>query len=67
MAVFEVVEFVANVVVLTVLFVDWPKEIRVSDRLRRYWKKSAQRGRQLHVVKFLKFMLNPFDPTGPHI
>ena len=67
MAVFEVIEFIANVVVLTVLFFDWPREIRVSDRLRRYWKRPAKYGWRLHVVKFIKPMLDPFDPAGPHI
>jgi hypothetical protein len=67
MAVFEVVEFVANVVVLTVLFVDWPREIRVSDRLRRYWRNPYRYGWRLYVVRFLKPMLDPFDPAGPHI
>jgi hypothetical protein len=67
MAVFEVIEFIANVVVLTMLFFDWPREIRVSDRLRRYWKSPAKYGWRLHVVKFIKPMLDPFDPAGPHI
>jgi hypothetical protein len=67
MAVFEVFEVVANVVILTVLFWDWPKEKHVSDRLRRYWKRPARYGWRLHVVKFLKPMLDPFDPTGDHI
>jgi hypothetical protein len=67
MAVFEVIEFIANVIVLTVLFFDWPREIRVSDRLRRYWKRPAKYGWRLHVVKFIKPMLDPFDPAGPHI
>ena len=66
-AVFEIVEFVANVVVLTVLFFDWPREIRVSNRLRRYWHNPYRYGWRLHVVKFLKPMLDPFDPAGPHI
>ena len=67
MAVFEMVEFVANGVVLTVLFVDWPRERRVSDRLRRYWRNPYRYGWRLHVVKFLKPMLDPFDPAGTHI
>jgi hypothetical protein len=67
MAVFEVIEFVANVFVLTVLFVDWPREIRVSDRLRRYWRNPYRYGWRLYVVRFLKPMLDPFDPAGTHI
>jgi hypothetical protein len=67
MVVFEVIEFIANVIVLTVLFFDWPKEIRVSNRLRRYHRRPARYGWRLHVVKFIKPMLDPFDPAGPHI
>jgi hypothetical protein len=64
---FEIIEFVANVFVCTLLFLDWPKEIRVSDRLRRYWRDPDKYGWRLHIVRFLKPMLDPFDPSGPHI
>ena len=67
MAVFEVVEVIANVIVCTLLFLDLPKEVRVSDRLRRYWTDPEKYGWRLHIVKFLKPMLDPFDPAGPHI
>ena len=67
MVVFELVEFVANVIILTVLMWDWPKEIRVSDRLRRYWRNPEKYGWRVYIVKFLKPMLDPFDPAGPHI
>jgi hypothetical protein len=67
MAIFEVVELFANVVILTVLFLDWPREKHVSDRLRRYWRRPAKYGWRLYIVRFLKPMLDPFDPSGPHI
>ena len=66
-AVFEVVEFVANVFVLTVVFLDWPRELHVSDRLRRYYQRPARYGWRLYIVLFIKPMLDPFDPAGPHI
>lgn len=67
MAVFELIELFANVVILTVLFFDLPKEKHVSDRLRRYWKNPYKYGWRLYIVRFLKPMLDPFDPAGPHI
>jgi hypothetical protein len=66
-AVFELVEIFANTIILTILFFDWPKERHVSDRLRRYWQHPIKYGWRLHIVKFLKPMLDPFDPAGPHI
>jgi hypothetical protein len=67
MAVFEVVEFIANVFVCTIIFLDLPKELHVSDRLRRYYKRPAKYGWRLYIVLFIKPMLDPFDPAGPHI
>lgn len=67
MAVFEVIEVIANVIVCTILFLDLPREVRVSDRLRRYYRRPDRYGWRLHIVLFLKPMLDPFDPTGPHI
>lgn len=65
--VFNVVEFIANVFACTMLFFDWPKELTVSDRLRRYSADPKKYGWRLWVVNFFKPMLDPFDPTGPHI
>jgi hypothetical protein len=67
MAMFEVVELVANLVVCTIIFLDWPRERHVSDRLRRYWRNPQRWGWRMHIVRFLKPMLDPFDPAGPHI
>jgi len=67
MAVFELVEIVANLVVCTILFWDWPRERHVSDRLRRYYRNPDRYGWRMRIVNFLKPMLDPFDPAGPHI
>ena len=65
--VFDIIEFVANVVVCTVLFWDLPREITVSDRLRRYAQDTESAGWRMRVVNFIKPMIDPFDHKGPHI
>lgn len=65
--VFNVVEFVANVLVCTLIFLDLPREITVSDRLRRYYINPERYGWRLVIVNFIKPMLDPFDHKGPHI
>jgi hypothetical protein len=67
MALFEIVEVIANVVVCTIIFLDLPQEHRVSDRLRRYFRRPKRYGWRIHIVLFIKPMLDPFDPSGPHI
>jgi hypothetical protein len=66
------VEIVVNVFVCTFLFVDLPKEITVTKRLRRYFYQSppdyTRLGKwRMFLVRFLKPMLDPFDHKGPHI
>lgn len=65
--VFDIVEFIANVFVCTIIFWDWPKEITVSDRLRRYKISHEKYSWRVRLVNFIKPMLDPFDPAGPHI
>jgi hypothetical protein len=67
MAIFEIIEIIANVFILTIIFFDWPREKHVSDRLRRYWRDPYSYGWRLYIVRFLKPMLDPFDPSGRHI
>jgi hypothetical protein len=67
MFLFEIVEFIANVFVCSIIFLDLPREHRVSDRLRRYFRRPKHYGWRIHIVLFIKPMLDPFDPSGPHI
>ncbi len=67
MLVFDIVEFIANAIVCTIIFIDLPKEVTVSDRLRRYVAQPEKYGWRLCIVRFIKPMLDPFDPEGPHI
>lgn len=67
LGIFNVIEFIANVVVCTLIFIDLPREITVSDRLRRYYTMPDKYGWRLNIVNFIKPMLDPFDHKGPHI
>ena len=64
---FDIVEFIANVIVCTIIFLDWPREVTVSDRLRRYAVEPNKAGWRMLLVDFVRPMLDPFDPEGPHI
>lgn len=66
-AIFDIIEIIANIFVCTLIFLDIPKEITVSNRLRRYVAKPERYGWRLSIVNFVKPMLDPFDPAGPHI
>jgi hypothetical protein len=54
-----------NVIVLTVVFMEIPKEYTISQRLRRY--NNTEKGYRLKVAKFMEQFLDPFDPSGEHI
>lgn len=60
-----VIDIIANVAV-TLLFLDPPKELTVSERLTRYkdhdsgWKHDI-------AIWFAKHFLDPFDRRGKHI
>lgn len=66
-AVFSIIEILANCIVCTIIFLDLPKEITVSDRLRRYNLNPLTSQWRMSIVNFVKPMLDPFDPAGPHI
>jgi len=67
MVVFDIIEFVTNVFVCTLIFLDLPREVTVSARLRRYYIHQDKCGWRMVIVNFIKPMLDPFDHKGPHI
>ena len=67
MFIFEIIEFIANVIICSLIFLDPPRELTVSDRLRRYYIHQEKYGWRMVIVKFIKPMLDPFDHKGPHI
>ncbi len=59
-----VLDVVLNVFILTVLFLELPKEYTISQRLKRY---NTQSGIRAKIAKFMEQFLDPFDPAGNHI
>ena len=58
-------DFLCNVFVMTLLFLELPREGTVTSRLKRHNKTST--GWRLSIVKFLEPVLDPLDPSGDHV
>lgn len=60
-----ILDFINNITVFSLLYLEQPKEWLVTDRLKRHakgvgWRKSLS-------CWFANVILNPFDHTGNHI
>ncbi len=60
------IDFLVNVVVLTFLFLELPREWLVTARLTRYARSSAG-WRRTMALWFAANLLDTFDPSGRHI
>lgn len=59
------IDFLVNVIVLTVLFLEFPKEYLVTSRLSRHIHDSS--GYRLTLAKwFCRNLMDTFDPSGCH-
>lgn len=58
-------DFLLNVLVMTVVLFELPRETTVTARLKRHHKESD--GWRLAVVHFFEPLLDPFDPDLDHI
>jgi len=54
-----------NVTMMTVLFIEVPKELTVTSRLKRHIKEGT--GWRLRLASWFIPILDPFDPSGRHI
>lgn len=62
-----VLDFILNVVVATVLFLDFPREALFTHRLKRYlYGMDTPRWREDLAAWFCSKLLNQFDPSGKH-
>ena len=61
-----VIDFLCNVTVMTILFVEWPREKTVTERLKRHAEVDTE-GWRKRLACWFKPILNPFDPDGDHI
>lgn len=60
-----VLDFLLNVLVLSVVLWETPQETTVTARLKRHHRWS--RGWRLAVVLWVEPLLDPYDPDGDHI
>lgn len=60
-----VLDVIVNWFVVTLLLLEFPKELLVTSRFKRHNREST--GWRLAVVKFFEPLLDPFDPSGDHI
>lgn len=58
-------DFAVNVLVMTPLLLELPRELTVTSRLKRHHASST--GWRLAVVLFLEPVLDPLDPSGDHV
>ncbi len=58
-------DFLCNVFVMTLLFLELPREFTVTSRLKRHNANST--GWRLAIVKFFEPVLDPLDPSGNHV
>ena len=60
-----VLDLAVNVLVMTPILMELPRELTVTSRLKRHHRDST--GWRLAVVKFFEPVLDPLDPSGDHI
>lgn len=58
-------DFLVNTTVMTLVFLEMPDELTVTERLKRHHKEST--GWRLRVVLWLEPILDPYDPEGDHV
>jgi hypothetical protein len=51
--------------VLTLLLLEWPKEMTVTARLKRH--NATSTGWRKAVAVWFEPLLDPYDPSGDHI
>ena len=60
-----ILDAVLNIVVMTVILLELPQELTVSERLKRHNKDTG--GWRKAVALWFEPLLDPFDPSGDHI
>ena len=54
-----------NIFLLTVILLELPEELTVTERLKRHIRESS--GWRLSIAKWFIPLLDPYDPSGRHI
>lgn len=61
-----VLDAVLNALVLSVVFLEPPRELLMTTRLKRH-ARAGTRPWSRHAVKWFRQFVDPFDPKGTHI
>jgi len=59
------IDFIINAMVLTLILLEWPKEMTVTARLKRH--NASSTGWRKAVAVWFEPLLDPYDPSGDHI
>lgn len=57
-------DLIANIFVVSVLLLEFPKELTVTSRFKRH---NATESWRKKVVSVFEPILDPFDPSGDHV
>ena len=60
-----VLDVIVNVFIVSVLLLEFPKELLVTSRFKRH--NAATSGWRKKIVAWFEPLLDPFDPDGNHI
>lgn len=60
-----VLDFLCNTFVMTVLFLELPKEFTVTSRLKRH--NRSDDGWRTDLARWFEPVLDPLDPSGDHV
>lgn len=64
LAVGVLLDLLINITIFSVLFIELPRQLLVTSRLKSHIKEDGWRG---SLARFIcKNLLSPFDPTGDH-
>lgn len=58
-------DFLVNVLVMTVILLELPREATVTSRLKRHNQTGS--GYRKRVAAWFEPILDPFDPSGDHV
>lgn len=59
------IDTILNLLVMSIILFEIPKELTISARLKRHNVTSS--GYRKFIVKLFELFLDPFDPSGNHI
>jgi len=60
-----ILDFLVNIIVVSIVMLEFPKEVTVTSRFKRLKNKGGWRGKWAGWVA--TNILDPFDPSGVHI